>query len=462
MTNASASNQLARFDCGSDRWQATVLSVLAILSLQACSQESSSTPGPTETVGRAPTVSATPDMSMALSPTPVEPRQPTATKIDTDEVDVETLALRSIVDVGFEARVVDVAGGHALIGGDGIALAQLDGRGGVTSVRRYEPPSPSALGLVRESDLLNVPKRVTGGDLEIARALLSDEGTSIEVRAVAIRPPFGYTAIEWPVPSGLVWLHIIDLESPGKPELVGATRIAYPTDETVSPYVSVMGAMALAGNRLLVGTHTGLVEVDITNPAAPEVRSPAAGLHGTITGISVSQDQGSAWVSDARFGFGTAFEIDLHDSFDLQRSSEIVLDQGLLDVVVLGDIAFAATGSEGSRIWILDLQRPTEPLNTHGIVSSDGSPIDLDLSRSRLYALAVSKRGQVKPAPGAAIRFEYGRKQVHVFDLAHPKAPELLESVSLPDGTMSIHVYGQHLYAATGEPGLHVYEIMDN
>ncbi len=382
---------------------------------------------------------------------------------DTPSAYVFELAALSSLDAGHPVDVVAARGDWAVGGGPGglSALRVAQGEFFVsTSVLPLTPPSPTELGLVRDGDAEFAAGQL-GADLDTARARLAGDSADGDwtVQSVEIRAPHVYAAIEWPAKSGLAWLYVFDVEAEDGPTLRGAARLD-PAAGNDFRLVNVHD-LALYGDRLLGASTVGLFDVDVADPASPEVTSPPEGLQTFLYSIAVDEAQAQAWATIPLIDQGALQGIDLRDLAGPSPATRLELDFSLLDLVSDGETAYATHGSKSGGVLVYDVrQRGIGP--TGSLLISAGAQHGLALTDDRLFVMttdigmADSLVGAGDGYPGPGDRSAPG---ILVYDRSEPGLPILLGALTMPTVPKALAATDGLLLAAAGEGELRIYDL---
>ena len=373
-------------------------------------------------------------------------------------MEVSALELRSVLTVDFELTKVAARDETVMIGGfNGLAIASIYRQGFPRSMRRYRPSSPVELGLVSDSVLERFAARMTAGDLDAARALLSSEEAGWMVHSMALSGGYGYAAIEWPPLSGLVSLHAIDL-SEEEPTLVDAVWLEAAADSIVS---AITGhEMEPVGDRLLIASSAGLFSVDISDPASLVADVPIEGLREMYFDLAVSPDHERAWVSVPQLDAGGLIELDISDPASPQRSGELRDDAAYFDIETNGLTTFVTTGSGTDDIRVLDVSGDGDPTMVGSKQLDAENILRFALLGDRLVVAGTNLLEDLR-YPGPDDPLGLGQTGLLVYDIGTPADPVLLETIATPNGVTAFDVDGGLLFAATNKNGVRVYGIDD-
>lgn len=367
------------------------------------------------------------------------------------------------IDVyGDGAQSIAAADGLAILGGQSdLKVLTIDTAGDVVVISSFDPPPPTALGLVSDADIDIIARQVTEGDRDWAHRILGEPSAPRTVQAVALRPPYGYAVVEWPTGSGLMWLYVLDVEAGFGERFVSAARLEL-ADGAPLRYVSAYD-MALAGDHLLVATSAGLFDVDVSVPASPVVRPPSDGpLRGVITAVAAAPDGRRAWACGGQIDAGGINALDLSDPGGIRVLGTRPEPHALLDCATDGSTLFATTGSESHAIARYDVTGGGAPQPVGQIVPANGIGFGLHLFGRRLVVSATDVTGLPRGAyaePNDPLGT--GRTGLLVYDATDPAAPVDLGAIELPDPVEELATAGRFLLAAAGIHGLYVYGSSD-
>jgi putative cell wall-binding protein len=213
-------------------------------------------------------------------------------------------------------------------------------------------------------------------------------------------------------------------------EIVDFTTPTVPVRKSTYGVVGIGGCgVALDGNRAyLAAGDAGMKVVDVGNPASPNMIGgyDAAGVS------SVAVSAGKAYITTG----ATLVIVDVGTLPATLLGSYELVPQTAKDVVVSGDFAYVAAGSEG--LLKVDISAPGTPTIVGSASLFDAK--SLVVSGTRAYVIDAG-----------AIR---------VFDLT-PNDPQLVGSTLTAGQVERLFVDGSRLYAAAGAAGLLVYDLSD-
>ncbi len=193
-------------------------------------------------------------------------------------------------------------------------------------------------------------------------------------------------------------------------------------------------SVCIAGDLALVGTPTGLVVFDISDPARP---APISQLPMAYpSGIAVSG--GRAFLSGWDLGFKV---VDLTDPAHPIPLAGLPLN-GAGRLAVQGDLAYV-TGVFGIRV--IDVSDPAIPVE---IGSWSGTPA--------FDGIAISGNLAVLTTNQATTMYGIG-----TFDLSNPIAPVLLSTLAFPTRTYDASLAGGLAYVANSYDGVQIVDVSD-
>jgi hypothetical protein len=200
------------------------------------------------------------------------------------------------------------------------------------------------------------------------------------------------------------------------------------------PFVSPPSQSLIVGSKLYLGGGTSdLSVVNIERPEAPRLLETY--LPGR-TPVSLFYADGRLYVSWKRFGISI---LTIGDDGLLTHEADILTSSPVSSVVYLDGYLYAAAGKDGIRVYeTLPSEQATlqTPFEEKSFVS------DLCVYRQILFALSPRL------------------KEIGVYSLKDPSAPERCSQIKLKDRIYDIAVMQQQLFVATAG-GLYVFQIDD-
>ncbi|MEO8082444.1 MAG: VWA domain-containing protein [Ardenticatenales bacterium] len=268
-------------------------------------------------------------------------------------------------------------------------------------------------------------------------------------------------------------LRAYDLSGDGPPTPRGGTRVPAGVQSTgVHP-------LAVAGDRAYIASGLEVSAIDVTQPTAPRFLG-ATPVDGLIAALAATSDRlyvaNHADLLGGRRAFHgvevlaaalesgprtlgaldeawSAYGVALHGPSQAVvaagRSGLRIIDLDgpgmareigswraaaeLVDVVVIGDVAYAADASNGAMVHLVDLSDPTLP-RTIGVLREPATRANALVRVGRFVAVGLQPR------------------QLALLDASDPRAPRLTGQVDLPGATMALASRGRTLFALTGRP----------
>jgi hypothetical protein len=213
-------------------------------------------------------------------------------------------------------------------------------------------------------------------------------------------------------------LRVVDISDPASPVQLGDYRdyVYYVSDVAVVEGPSTDADQTYA--YLATGVNMGLLVLDISDPAQPEVLA----------------DDVPAWARDLAMAGDTLFVADeaggLHiaDISDPSHPFEVGSYGTLGDargVAISGDSVYVTDGLRD--LWVLDLSDPTQA----GMFTASGSVQDVAVAGSLVY-LAAETEGLL------------------VVDISDPAHPTQISAFDTPGLAYGVDVAGDHVYVADG------------
>ena len=202
-------------------------------------------------------------------------------------------------------------------------------------------------------------------------------------------------------------------------QLVNVSSPSAPQSLSTSPLFGASG-MAMAGDRLLVVTHTGtVVPFDLSDSSAPVAGDAVEGL-GNPWEILVSGDL--AYVADNTKGIVV---LDVSSPSAPTIVTEVAAAGAVQDIALGDGVLYAAVGAAG--IETFDLATPASPVSL-GTVDYGASIIAVSASGDHLWAS--------------------NHEDVLALDISDPKAPLSLGGEYTDEWAMSVHAVGDQAYVA--------------
>lgn len=250
-------------------------------------------------------------------------------------------------------------------------------------------------------------------------------------------------------------LQIIDASNPAMPEIVGS----FPTAEPA------LGLCVASGVAYIAVGLDGMLTIDVSDPANPAL----LGSYDTAgTATSVACAPGIAYIADADGGL-VILDVSNPSSPTLLGQSGAAQVQ---DVMVQGDLAFAATGS---GMAVFDVSEPTAPVLLSQTQEIGGGN-DITIADNRAYlsgaSLAYDIADPEQPSPvgafshagsGAAVRdtlaYIASTGGLLILDITDPPSSTVLGSVYVGTTPEGLAVRGDYAYVADWDDGVVVVDI---
>jgi hypothetical protein len=187
--------------------------------------------------------------------------------------------------------------------------------------------------------------------------------------------------------------------------------------------------VAVSGTYAYVADgYSGLLVIDITNPASPQIVGNAD-TPGNSTGVAVSGTY--AYVSDYDYGLQV---IDITNPASPQIVGSVDTPGGTLGVAVSGTHAYVADWDYG--LQVIDITNPASP-QIVGSVDTPGGADDVAVSGTHAY-VADHDSG------------------LQVIDITNPANPQIMGGVDTPGLAEGVAVSGTYAYIADSDYGLQV------
>lgn len=217
-------------------------------------------------------------------------------------------------------------------------------------------------------------------------------------------------------------LQIVDLSTPGTPDLLGKVDLPAPIYDIVATARYCYTADSEAGLRIvdLYGA-TGLVEV--------------GGL--SLPGEAYALDLQYPYLYVAAYDGGLRI-VDVSTPSAPVEIGSFDTDCYAMDVKVVGALAYVADMYDGG-LKVFDVSDPQHPV-VDGFQTTDGPPWSVDVAGQRAYVVD-----------------DYAG--FHAFDLSGGGDPQLLATVWMDDLGYQVQVQGDYAYVAEDWEGLAIYDV---
>ena len=257
-------------------------------------------------------------------------------------------------------------------------------------------------------------------------------------------------------------LIVLDVTDPAKPSVLG--------------FVGLTGAgydLHVVGNWAFVATSLGLNVVDVSNPAAPVLRSND--FTTTYYGLQVVGNK--AYIAGDTRGIRV---IDVTDPTKPVKQPFFDTPGVARDVQILGSLAYVADGDAG--LSILDMSNASAPVVV-GRCDTPGFAVGISVSGNLAYVADYNKGLQIidvsNPAlpkliggfdtPGNALNVALAAAGlavvsdeaggIQVIDVSNPAAPAAATSFATDGPVRQVGVAGDIAYAAVGNNGVQILHI---
>lgn len=279
----------------------------------------------------------------------------------------------------------------------------------------------SWLYVVQESGVLRAYDLSTEGPPVPRGGVLLPSGvSSTGVRPMAVAGERVYVA------SGLE-VSAVDISQPTAPRFLGAT----PVDGLVAAIGASPGRVYVANHADLLGGRRAFHGLEILAAAIDGGAQPLGSLDEAwhAYGVALHRER-YAVVAAGRSGLRV---VDVEAAGGPREIAAWIGAAELVDVVLAGDVAFAADASTGAMLQLIDLSDPALP-----------------------RAIGALR----EPAPRASAVVRIGRfvavglepRQLVLLDASDPRAPRHVMQLDLPGATLALATFGSRLYVLTGRP----------
>lgn len=313
---------------------------------------------------------------------------------------------------GLVALVVDGAGLPTVVG---TALTR-DAANDVRCAGRFHFVADGLQGLTI------VERSLTNLLVEVGRVDTAGDALGVDLSATHAFVADGY--------GGLATVSVGTATMPSSPALVAET----------GSFGSFATGLAVAnGMAYVADIDRGLALVDVSDPAAPALRSVATSVF-DANGVAVAGT--SALVAEGDYG-AARVDVDPASPTYLQVTGSVsnqFMARGRR-IAASGRYAYLANGSMGVRVFDLGT-RPGDPFTHVGSLAVVGSALDVAVAGSRLYVAA-------------------GDGGVVVADVSTPAAPVLLTTLTSAGNAYAVRVAvdDQRLFVSQMSSGLALYDV---
>ncbi len=232
----------------------------------------------------------------------------------------------------------------------------------------------------------------------------------------------------WLARSNYGALAAVDLSDPDRPALLGVEPVTV-MDEVYD--VDVSGGLGFL-TYLQWGGATGVRVFDIADPAHPRDIGDFPAPPGRWASYLAARD-GRLYVS---FAYDLFAVLEVGDGSAPALLGQVPVDHPW-DIVLAGDLAFVATGTQPV---IIDVADPTAPEQV-GTVPTTAHAAGLAVAGHLVYA-----------ATGAGLE---------IFDASVPAAVLPVGAVATPDVAVSVHLATGVAYVGVRDGGVHVFDVRD-
>ena len=223
---------------------------------------------------------------------------------------------------------------------------------------------------------------------------------------------------------------VIDVSRPEAPAPAGTYEFAQP----------VLG-LAAAGEAVYVANgHDGLRRLDLSGPAAPALTGTSA-TRGQAVGVAASGAR--AFVGDNSIGFDV---VDAAGGF--RRAGEYLGDGFPRGIAAAGPLVFVADQPAG--LIVVDVSSPAAP-------AAVGR---LSLGRDPITRVVVPDARSTGGAPPPVAAIVSGRAGLQAVDVSDPAVPRVAAAIPTAGRVAGAAMWGRRLYAAGGGV-LQVFDLTD-
>jgi hypothetical protein len=239
-------------------------------------------------------------------------------------------------------------------------------------------------------------------------------------------------------PEGRAFLQVLDVTIPEQPRVLGELSTTIPVNTgTGSGFYDV--ALNSAGTLAVVAAGTtGVMVVDISNPATPVVRS-TYNTPGWAYGVTLNSTTGLVYVADGNAGLAI---LNISNPGNPTLVGSMSMSWCFLaDIAVSGGIAYLAD-SQGS-LEVVDVSTPSAPRWVSLLQLSGGA-----------YHVAVEGTRAVLITEGSS-------SWLDIIDIAQPSNPVKISSVVLgtPGTGKGVTLTNGLAYVAASGKGLQIYDV---
>lgn len=228
------------------------------------------------------------------------------------------------------------------------------------------------------------------------------------------------------VASGLE-VSAIDVSQPTLPRFVGAT----PVDGFVAAVAATPSRVYVANHADLLGGRRAFHGLEVLAAAADGPALPLGSLDEAwhAYGVAIHR-QRYAVVAAGRSGLRV---VDIAADGGPREVGRWQGEAELVDVALVGDVAYAADAGTRAMVHLVDLSDPLLPRGI-GAVAEPAPRAGAIVRAGRFVAVGLEPR------------------QLVVLDAADARAPRLAAQLDLPGATLALAVRGQQLFVLTGRP----------
>ncbi len=404
------------------------------------------------------------------------------------------------------ALSVEVSGSHAYVGSHELTVIDVSDPSAPVRVSSF-PLAELAFDLEIAGSKLYIAERGTGirildvSSPEVPSELgFYEHGPGLDSRSLKDLEIVGDLAYAATFNKGFITVNVADSTSPFR---VGHYQVGFVVED-----------VTLDGSRAFIPSREGFAIVNISNPAKPELLSfeelPFAG-----SGIVVIDET----VYVPRPFSGEIVEFDISDIANPRERRRIETAGPVLDLEVVGNLAYVAAGRDGLRILdigtietgvevgqfdtqgfarslelvgnlayvsddfvgglrIIDTTNPSLPIEV-GFVESIGPALSVDVDGDFAYVAARDSGLRViqiadpsNPAEvgfvrwiatdvevSGSIAYVSGGTGLDLFDISNPSSPNLVASERLAGTTNGVAVSGSHAFVSGSLVGVAIMEI---
>ncbi len=226
---------------------------------------------------------------------------------------------------------------------------------------------------------------------------------------------------------------IVDVSTHAAPKLVGA----YTFPE------KIWGISLRLPLVYVAADFFGLGILDISDPARPTLRGSLK-MPGQAKAVALVGT--TALLTDHVAGVDF---VDVADTAKPTSLGSAFLDGYARDVVSVGTTAYAVDSPTG--LYVFDLSKPFD--------RSKAEPFEPVASQQSVTGSRVIDVAPAPQASGVHLAVMTGGPALQVYDVANPKMPHKLASLSVPGGTQRAALRGSLAYVAAGPEGLQVVDL---